>query len=35
LLEQQLKTVESDVDEFIPQFEGIGYLLNSNQKEIN
>ncbi|MDO8951432.1 MAG: hypothetical protein Q7U86_02345 [Draconibacterium sp.] len=35
LLEQQLKTVESGVDEFIPPFEGIGYLLNSNNKEIN
>ncbi len=35
LLEQQLNTVELEANEFIPQFEGIGYLLNSKKKEIN
>ena len=35
LLEQQLKSVETGADEFITQFEGIGYMLNNKPKEIN
>lgn len=35
LLKQQLNTVETKGDEFISQIEGIGYSLNSKQKEIN
>jgi cell division protease FtsH len=35
LLKQQLNTVETKADEFVSQIEGIGYSLNSKQKEIN
>ena len=35
LLEQQLNAVEPDANEFIQQFEGVGYFLNSKKNEIN
>jgi hypothetical protein len=35
LLKQQLNTDETKADEFVYQVEGIGYSLNSKQKEIN
>ena len=35
LLKQQLNTVETKADEFVSQVDGVGYSLNSKQKEIN